>query len=329
MANNSRFSTWFSRLFSPSESETTYLHKGEMLVAFLIAYFIALSLWLLVNMSKDYTLTINAPIQITDYSEDMAFSSEPPEEAVIDVIGEGWNLLGLYRNPPSITISHTEEEVDLTEIVQRQFTSYPEISVQNVEPARLNLEMEPKRGKTVAVRPDLDIQLKPQHEITGRVEIWPDSVTVLGARSVVDTLRSLQTKTLRMQNVQDRVERLVGLNSPEGVTVQGVSDVTISFDVTEFTEGEVRIYVQARNVPDDREVRFDPSAITVRYNVPIDQFGTAQNIVPYQAHVDYANILRDTTGYVVPRIEPANDNLDVRLRSIQPRRIAYFLVVQD
>lgn len=329
MANNSRFSTWLSRLFSPSESETTYLHKGEILVAFLIAYLIALSLWLLVNMGKDYTLTINAPIQITEYSEDMAFSSEPPDEADISVSGEGWNLLALYRNPPTIAIAYTEEDVDVTEIAQRQLASYPEITVQKVEPARLNLEMEPRRGKTVPVRPDMDIQLKPQHEITGRVEVWPDSATVLGPRSIVDTLRSLQTETLRMRNVQDRVERTVGLHSPEGVTVQGISDVTVTFDVTEFTEGEVRVFVEARNVPDDREVRFDPAAITVRYNVPIEQFGTAQDMVPYRAHVDYDDILRDTTGYVVPRIEPANDDLDLRLRSIQPRRIAYFLVVPD
>jgi len=326
---NSKFANWVSRIFRPSEAETTYLHKGEIFVVFLIAYFIAISLWLLVNMSKEYSFTINVPLQVTEYDEDLAFVSEPPGKARVGVSGEGWNLLALYRSPPEISIPYREGEVDISEIVQGQIATYTDISVLKVEPARISLEVEPKASARVPIRPDLDVQLRPQYEIVGRVRVLPDSVTVIGAQSVIDTLRSISTETLRLRNVQNSVERSVALTRPEGLDLPDVSEARVSFQVTEFTEGEVRVYLQARNVPEGWEIRFNPSVVTVRYQVPIDQFSAAQDMVPYEAFVNYTDILRDTTGIVAPRVEPVTDELDLRLQSIQPRRVSYFQVVPE
>ena len=329
MANNSRFANWVSRIFRPSDTETTYLHKGEIAVVFLIAYFIAISLWLLVNMSKEYSFTVSVPLQVTDYSEDMAFVSEPPGNARVGVSGEGWNLLAIYRNPPEITIPYSEGEVDISEIVQRQIGTYNDINVQNVEPTRISLQMEPKSSTKVPIRPDLDVQLRPQYEIVGRVRVVPDSVTVIGAQSVIDTLRRISTETLRLRNVQNSVERSLALTQPDGLALRDVSEARVSFQVTEFTEGDVRVSLQARNVPEGWEIRFNPTILTVRYQVPIDQFSAAQEMVPYEAFVNYSDILRDTTGVVTPRVEPVTDELDLRLQSIQPRRVSYFQVVPE
>ena len=329
MAMNSKFANWVSRIFRPSEAETTYLHKGEVAVVFLIAYFIAISLWLLVNMSKEYSFTINVPLQVTEYDEGMAFVSEPPGKARVGVSGEGWNLLALYRSPPEISIPYHEGEVDISEIVQRQIATYTDISVLNVEPARISLEVEPKASARVPIRPELDVELRPQYEIVGRVRVLPDSVTVIGAQSVIDTLRSISTETLRLRNVQNSVERSVALARPVGLELPDVSEARVSFEVTEFTEGEVRVYLEARNVPEGWEIRFNPSVVTVRYQVPIDHFSAAQEMVPYEAFVNYSDILRDTTGVVAPRVEPVTDELDLRLQSVHPRRVSYFQVVPE
>jgi YbbR domain-containing protein len=329
MAIKSIFGNWITRIFKPSDTETTYLHKGEILVVFLIAYFIAISLWLLVNMTKEYSFTMEVPLQVTGYSEDMAFVTDPPATARVGVSGEGWNLLSLYRNPPEITIQYRDGEVNVSDVVQSQVATYTDISVQKVEPARISLTMEPKTSTRVPVRPVMDVQLKPQYEIIGRTRVVPDSVTVYGAKSVIDTLQSMPTQTLRLRNVQSPVEQKVALSQPDGLVVQDVTEVTVAFGVTEFTEAEVRVYLQARNVPDGREIRFNPTVVTVRYHVPIEQFSPAQEMVPYEAFLDYADIQRDTTGYVAPRVEAVTDELDVRLHSVQPRRVSYFYVVPD
>lgn len=325
----SRIGKRITRIFRPSETETTYLHKGEIVVVFLISYFIALSLWLLVNMNKEYSFTLTFPLQVTEYSEEMAFVSDPPTEVRVGVSGEGWNLLSLYRTPPEISIPYSEEDVRINEIVQREIASYTDIHVQSVEPSRIRIRMEPKRTVRVPVQPELDIQLKPQFEIVGRIRVAPDSVSVTGARSVVDTLAGIRTETLRLRNVQSPVEQKLALKLPPGLSLYEPKEVALFVQVTEFTESEVRIDLRVRGVPDDREVRINPSVVTIRYHVPIDLFRAAQESPPYEAYVAYADVVRDTTGYVVPRVGMVAEGLTLRLQGIYPRRVSYFEVVPD
>lgn len=329
MANDSSTGNWFYRIFSRSDAETTYLHKGEILFVFLLGCLIAVSLWLLVNLGKEFHLTVNIPLEITNYSDGMAFSTPPPDEISIGVSGIGWNLVSLYRNPPGISIRYEEGLVDITEIVQSQLASYSDVTVQKVNPSFITVEMEPIAVKRVPVIPDLDVRLKTQYEISGFVRVSPDSVTVSGAESIIDTINFWPTERLQLRNVQQAVNRSLHLASLDGIHIRDTTQVDVAFDVTEFTEGEIRIYVRARNVPDGQQIRFNPSVISVRYDVPIEFFSEAQEAIPYEAFVNFSDILRDTTGFVVPDVRPTMHDINLRLRSFQPRRVSYFKVISE
>lgn len=329
MAMNTPSGNWFSRLFKPTDNETTYLHKGEILVVFLIGFVLALVLWLLVNLGKEYNITLDVPIRTAEVSEEMAFAEKPPENATIGISGEGWKMLSLYRNPPEISIIYNDGEVNISDLVHEQLGTFPEVTVHKVEPASITLETVPKTSKRVPVAPNLDVRLRTQYEIMGDIRVRPDSVTVTGAETIIDTIQSWPTSLLRLRDIQDRVEREVPLESSDLQLRFDTSRVQVSFDVTEFTEGEIRIYVRARNVPEGWQVRFNPSVITVRYDVPIEHFSEAHEMVPFEAYVDYETIEQDTTGFVMPTVRSITDDLDLRLRSSQPRRVSYFRVVEE
>ena len=329
MANDSSTGNWFYRIFSRSDAETTYLHKGEILVVFLLGCLIAVSLWLMVNLGKEYHLTVSIPLEITNYSDGMAFSTPPPQKITVGVSGEGWNLVSLYRNPPGISFRYEEGLVDITEAVQSQLASYSDVTVQKVNPSFITVEMEPIAVKRVPVVPDLDIRLKTQYEISGSVRVSPDSITVSGAESIIDTIRFWPTERLQMRNVQQAVNRRLHLVNREGIQIKDTTQVNVAFDVTEFTEGEIRIYVRARNVPEGQQIRFNPTVISVRYDVPIEFFSEAQEAVPYEAFVNFSDILRDTTGFVIPDVQPTMHDINLRLRSFQPRRVSYFKVISE
>ncbi len=318
----------FSWLFKPTGSETTYMYKREILVVFLIGCLIALSLWLLVNMGKEYTVTLTVPFEITDYGEDMAFTERPPDEITISVSAEGWNLLPLYRNPPIISLSYERGEIRIFDIVQDHMAAYPDMTVQNVEPGVVAVEMEPKISKRVPVVPNIDVRLARQYEIMSEVHVQPDSVTVSGAASIIDTVQHWPTEFLGFRNVRYAVDQRVPLADCD-VVCTDTSEVRLFFDITEFTEGEIRIYVRVVGVPAGTEIRFNPSVITVKYHVSIEHFSRAQEMVPYEAFVNYQDIVRDTTGFVVPTVRATNDDLDLRLRSFQPRRVSYFRVIDE
>lgn len=319
---------WRKRLFGLSDRETTYIRKGEILIVFLIGYLIALSLWLMVNLGREYHITLNVPLKITGYSDEMAFARQPPGHARVGVSGEGWSLLNLYRNPPEITIDYGEGTVPVAEIIQDHLANFADLTVQKVQPPVLQIVMEPRITRKVPVEPILDVRFKSQYELKRPVMVRPDSVTVTGAMSLVDTLTRWPTDILMLRNVQDRVERSIRLADINPLLERDFREVNLSFDVTEYTEGEIRIYVRARNVPAGTELRFNPSVITVRYDVPIEYYSEAQDIVPYEAYVYYEEVARDTVGFVVPVVRSTAEDLDLRLRSFQPRRVSWFRVIE-
>ncbi len=329
MANKITSNNWFTRLFRPTEIETTYMHKGEIFVVFLIAYLLALALWILVNMGRDYNLTLNVPLRIIGPAEDMVFAEQPPENARIGVSGEGWNLFSLYRNPPVITVPYDDGVVIISEIIKEHMVAYPDLTIQEIYPTYISVEMVPKVSKKVPVSPDLEVELMSQYEIMGDIRVRPDSVTLTGSEKVLDTIQSWPTELLRLRNVQGRVDQKVHLAESRHNISLDTSVVQVSFDVTEFTEGEIRVNVRVSNVPDRHEIRLNPSVITVRYDVPIEFYSDAQEIVPYEAIVEYDEIVRDTTGFVVPTVRATTDELNLRLRNFQPRRISYFKVIGE
>lgn len=329
MANNSFFGRWYTKIFKPTESETTYLHKGEILSVFLVGFFIAIVMWLLINLGRDYTITLEVPLVVEGESEEMAFAEQPPESARVSVSGEGWNLLPIWRNPPRITIAYDEGMVNISSIIQDQLSGYPDLTVHEVVPPYINVEVEPRVSKRVPVRSELEVDFESRFEIVGDIRVSPDSITVTGAESILDTISYWPTTTIRLRNVQNGFSREVALADQDMQVALDTNRVRVSFDVTELTEGEIRVYVRARNIPEDRQIRFNPSVITIRYDVPIESFSEAQDIVPYEAFVDYEDILRDTTGYMIPTVRPTTDDLDLRLRSFQPQRVSYFHVIGD
>ncbi len=327
MGKQNKLRSWFSRLFTPTEKETVYLHKGEILVIFLIGFFIALSLWMLINLGKEYSVTVELPVSVTGQNDELMFAEPPPESVQVAVTGEGWNLISIYRSPPEIKIPYEEGVLNLSDFVEDYLAGYSGISVQKVEPSLISLALEQRARKRVPVSPNLDIRFKARFEQVGELEVSPDSVTVSGPSSVIDTLQSWPTEFLRLHNVQSNIDRSIPLMESDQISLQDTSAVHIFAEVAEFTEGDIRIYVRTVDVPEDVEIRFNPSVITVRYDVPIEFFSDVQDMVPYEAVVPYEEILRDTTGVVRPEVRPVTDEFDLRLRSYQPRRVSWFRVI--
>ncbi len=310
------------------DDAAVYMTREKVLV-FVVSFFLAFCLWFIVNLSRDFNITIHLPIEIGNLPEDMALVDDPPTSASVGLIGEGWKLISLYSNPPSIMVNVEQQEVNLFDIVQQQVSVISEVTVTRVQPNNLILNLEQKVEKRVPVEADVYFSTRDRYGLVGEPELSPDSVTVIGASSMVDRVDRLLTSAAELDDVwqSGQIELRLDLEGL-GITASP-SSVTYAYEITEFTEGEVRIPVRVRNIPPGRSVTFSPSSITVRYFVPIDQYGEVQNLRPFNAYVDYATIEEDTTGQVTPEVERVEDDYDVQLRTFQPRSVSYFEVVDN
>lgn len=325
---------WFGNLWKEdelsrdTEDESSWYNRRKKIVVFIVSFVLAFCLWLLVNLSRDFNLNVNLPIQIGNIPPDQAMADKLPEFVTVSINGEGWKLINIYNNPPQIFVDVTSGEVNLYDQIRQQMNALPNVNVIKVQPSVLSADLEPKERKTVPVNVRTNITFREQHDFLNSPEITPDSVTVIGAQSKIEPITAWETDVLEMKNVRDNINTIIPLNTPAELVSLSINEVQYTADVAEFTEGEVRTFVRSRDFPEGESVNYSPSVITVKYGVPIKEYVKAQDIIPYTAYVTYDQIKNDTTGFVKPFVTPTTDDLHIKLRSYQPQKVSYFKVVQ-
>jgi YbbR domain-containing protein len=318
---------WNSFVKKPDE-ETLGEGRRERIVVFIIALILAFCLWLMVNLSQEYTLTVNLPISLGMVPEDRALVENLPQSATVSVNGQGWQLINFYNNPPGINLNVSDSEVNLLEQVQQQMT-LTNVSVQKVQPIMLRLNLEERISKKVPVRSLVDVTFRDQYGFVGSPGIRPDSVTVSGAISLVENITEWQTDSVQFTDVSRNLSRTVELEDPGELITLDQDEVVFSADVAEYTEGEVNVRISTRDLPEGRSVSYSPTSITVKFEVPINEYTKIQGANIFEAFVTYRQLQEDSSGFVTPQIEQSANNYHITVRSFQPPRVAYFMVLDS
>ncbi len=321
---------WSAITKDAGEEDSEYPWRNKIIV-FGISIVLALGLWLMVNLSRDYTLNVNMPVSVGNIPSDRALAEDLPDFVTVSVSGEGWQLITVYNNPPPIFVDVTRNEINLYDQVQQQMNATPELTVQKVQPLYLNINLEKNATKKIPVVSNVSVMFNEQYDFLNDPYLEPDSVVITGALSLLENINRWETKPVTLNGVKEDVETAVELKEPDKLLSLVPDEVTFKGEVAQFTEGEARVYVEARNILPARKVNFSPSSITVKYDVPISEYAEVQDLAtPFEAYVDYNRILQDSTGFVVPQVEKTADSqYHVRIRSFQPTEVSYFMVIDD
>lgn len=331
----SSISDWLKGLFSDASSsgadgsDDYHAENREKIIAFSIAFFMSACLWFIVNLSRDFNVTIQVPIQVASVSDDEVISSDVPETASVNVSGEGWNIISVYNNPPRVLVTAQSQQINLSEQMRNQIGAFSDLNIIQVQPSQINVQTEQKVTKRVPIVSNVQMNMRGQFGLLHEPEITPDSVTISGTASAVESVTEWPTAEVQMDDVNSDIQRNVELQQPETRLSLELESVNFQAQIAEFTEAEVRVPIRTRNLPAGRAVTYNPSSITVLFDVPIDQYSEIENLRPFRAYVDYSVIEEDESGRIVPEIETTETDFNIRLRSFQPPRVSYFLIVPE
>ncbi|WP_139240180.1 CdaR family protein [Fodinibius roseus] len=318
---------WENLIQKSNEDEIADVGR-ERIVVFAVSLILAVCFWFMVNLSRDYNLNVDLPIVAAGMPEDRALAQGLPETATVSISGEGWKLISIYNNPPPVNLNVTGSEVNLYDQVQQQMNAMSEVNIQKVQPLMLTLNLEQRISKMVPVQPIFSISFEQQYGFTGKPTVQPDSIQISGAVSLIEDITGWPTDSLVVEGVSENISRTVPLNKNELISLSQ-QEVQFNAAVAQFTEGEVSVDLETRNLPEGRRISYSPSSITVRYDVPIGEYADLRDEKLFEAYLTYEQIENDTTGYVKPQIEHLSDNEFIKIRSSQPRQVAYFMVLDE
>lgn len=295
-----------------------------------ICVLISVVLWFTLTMRETYSVEVKMPTRVVNVPAGEALTAMPPSTVDVQVEGEGFRLLRLFYDLPSIPINVAQDEANLRNAVYAVPALATGINVTSITPTTVTLQKGPRVTRTIPVRPRVDVETPPTHDLLDSVRVVPDSVVVSGAASIVDSLEAWPTVRRTFEDVRDSITVGIPLvDTLSGLVERSAQEVTLHAGVEEFTEGTREVDVIVRSAPSGEEtVTLERPTIRVRYRVPLSQYAEAQQASDFFATVSYDEIRADNTGRVQPKLHLP---VGLLLRDVEmtPSTLRYYTVLVD
>lgn len=303
------------------------------------SFFLLLSFifWFINALSKDIDSTIKYPVRYINFPDNMALVNELPEKLSLDVHGPGYSVLkskiGGNRVPLLINVSNWGRSVrddaagqeffiysfNLRESFKRQVRADFEINA--VRPDTLNFIFDRVISKKVPVKPDVHIIPQRQFMVNGKITADPDSVTLSGPKTVIDTIAYVSTVHQEFNQVSENLNRTLAI---ETISKVGLShkNVEIKVPVEQFTEQIIEVDIKILNKPDTADVRLFPDEVRIHFNIALSDYNRIQDI-PVEAVVDMKNL--DIRKVESLKVEIVNLPSFISSVRYDPRRVEYII----
>jgi YbbR domain-containing protein len=230
---------------------------------------------------------LTVPVVYVGFPDNKTMANTLPEKIALRVKAHGFTIirhrLSLFFLPLEFDVNAMTEnrmrESNKSSFAfpSRQFLTElgyllsNDMEILNMSPDTLSFRFDELSEKRIKVKPVLSIKLKKQFQISGPIQITPDSVTVSGPRMVIDTIRYAFTETIKFQNLDQPVQTTTNLQTINHCFFEP-RQVELKFPVEEFTEAQQMVQVNTSKLPSGMSVKLFPSKVKLTFQVSLGRF---------------------------------------------------------
>lgn len=292
----------------------------------IISIIFSIFVWGTISLSGDFYSSVVVSLKIIDLPDGYTVGTKLPSKVLLKLKGEGWRLLSLNIGKDvtydiSVKKGSGEKELKLIDHLGDNRWILSDLEVIDIVPVKINCLIEKKVRKKLTVSADLDLDFKAGYGLATPIIIEPDSVTVIGPGSVLNNLQSVKTNEVRLSSLDRRTIKNISFSELPGSGFN-TKFVSITFDVQRIVDKQFNdINIDILDVPPDRDVVLLPNKIGCSVRGGIDILGKLDT-KEFKSFVYYKDIVFDTLGTIVPRMElPANTSLIY----IKPEHVRYII----
>ncbi|MGE5681032.1 MAG: hypothetical protein ACM34K_09155, partial [Bacillota bacterium] len=175
---------------------------------------LSLVLWGSVTLSNSYFTSITVPVKLTGIPQGFGVSYKSLRQTNVKIKGAGWKLI-------SIALGNTEDyQVSAVGNAESKFirlsnslSDNPWLStglqVFDISPDTMTYRLERLKEKTVIIKPSVELNFKAGYGIVSPITTAPESVTVYGPGSLVQTHKSVSTVNRVYDNLDEAVSEKI------------------------------------------------------------------------------------------------------------------------
>lgn len=270
---------------------SSFLHRektrfNQRVVIFLFFLGVSTLLWYLSRLNSDYTTEVEYPISLVNIPREKVIVGTPPKSITLRVSGFGYSLLRFKIAAPlspivinlnqtqlmQLPAPHTRSFVltsRVRNIIASQLSS--DIQLIGIKPDTLFIEFTDLVSKRVKVLPNFRYTLARQHMLSGSILVEPDSISISGPASILDTITQMRTQLLVAEGIDNTSSFSLNL---QPINQIGFSHrkVNLTIPVEKFTEFELEVPVNVTNLKNGSKVILLPPVVKLQCYAPIGRF---------------------------------------------------------
>ncbi|SNS92832.1 hypothetical protein SAMN05421640_1662 [Ekhidna lutea] len=234
----------------------------------------ATTFWFFSALGKEYNYRIQHPIEFVYNKDSLIAIKALPEFVDIDVSGGGWDLFResfWFVDPVVFELDNPAAIRYLTRptilpIISDQLKEY---RVNFLYTDTLYVNIDRKVSRSVNLRIDsTKISMDDDYRIITPITLSPDTATIYGPTSFIDTLKQDYHIKLEAKSIDKAFDRFVKLGLPEAFDIYSTPPtVNVKFEVDRFDRLEIASMVEMQNFPADSSVYITNPNVTVRFVV--------------------------------------------------------------
>lgn len=306
--------------------------KSKRINIFLLFLVMSFGILMLTKLSKTYTNTIAFHIEKKNIPETEVIIHDSLPILNITLKTQGFNYLKYYFEKPKIELDFSNKinrtdsmyvwnnQTAFSDIIS-QFDS--DIEVLNVNPDTLWFKYDENDIKRVPVKLNANIKFKLGFDMLEDFELEPDSIKIIGPKSVLKNVDVVETNLLELNEVTSDFSKRIQIKVPKNTENVKFSpdEILVSAKVDKFTEGKLKVPVEVVNIPDSLQIKFFPKTVSLSYYTSLSNFNSV-SIENFKVICDFKTIT-DNQTYLVPELikKPSG----IRNIKLNPNQIEFII----
>lgn len=286
-----------------SKKNQEKLKRKKDHIVFFICILLAALAWLLIKLSDDYTASYPLKVMYTHVPFDQILESTEDSVVTVSFKTDGYNLLNLLitgrlktmnvdlLREKKIELGNDRYRIPLTDLKGNIATQLGiNEAFLNFSTPNLYVQFKKLQKKKLPVVANLQLQFKSQFGLY-QTQVSPAYVYVYGTKEMVDSIDSIQTVPVQLDNLDSDMKLKVGLIDPypEKLRIEP-GKVTVDLNIEKYTEFSIKVPIDVSKITPS--IKTFPTEVTVYYNMFLkdykkltpDQFKVVPDVTNLKLH---------------------------------------------
>ena len=284
--------------------------KGGDLSLLLLSLLLAVLVWFISNLSRNYSSVMTVPVFAQSNLEGHSRDCAAPCDISARCRATGFRMLRGNSRPKVVTVFispedlHREGNSDVYHITAAELSRYTGqiygegVQLESFISPSVSFTFPVENYKKVPVQGLQALSFKPQYMAVAPMRFQPDSVIVYGEPMHLDNLDRIYTSGIAISNLSRDTQGVVKLECPRGVRLSE-SEVTYSISVSRYVELHSTVKIGVRNAPAGKDLTVFPSTAEVVYRCAFPLRANPVDAVSFA--VDYRDFEKSINGRCIPK----------------------------